>query len=182
MTTVSRKQFFNFVKELDKEDFDDPETWVPSTQYYLKLWDRHQGQSWFWSWNWGAFFFSFLWFSYRKMFLFAFTYYVFQFFCAEVYPALFRGIHILPSVSEMENIAKYFGSASKPEVIVSLILVFCNFVIPAVIANPLYFYYAKSRQGGTSNGAAIAFMIIIVAFALMVKFELAEPLKQFVGL
>jgi hypothetical protein len=59
--TISRDQFFDFIKVKDFVDAD--------TQHYLEYFDRLEKTGKKGNWNWAAFFVPILWFFYRRMYL-----------------------------------------------------------------------------------------------------------------
>ncbi len=66
--TITREQFFEFVKNED----DTADQVSSSTQHYLAYFDKYKETGKKTSWNWAAFFFTSLWFFYRKMYLYGF--------------------------------------------------------------------------------------------------------------
>jgi hypothetical protein len=181
MTKVTREQFFNYVKELDREEYAEPQTWIDSTQHYLKLWDRHHGKSWFWSWHWSSFFFFFLWLLYRKMPLFAILYYIFLLSVEKIYRYFF-GVSF--PTRDILHVSEYFTVTSTSAMSVYIVLVLCKVVIPPLVAGPLYFYHAKktilTRQGGTSWMMLAILVLIEAVFGLWR--DLPEPLQWWVEL
>ncbi|MEB3701727.1 DUF2628 domain-containing protein [Candidatus Bealeia paramacronuclearis] len=70
METNHKKSCFEFLRIGPGETFENPESWTPSTRYYMGLLEEKEGQDLFFSWNWPGFFLFPYWAFYRNMFLF----------------------------------------------------------------------------------------------------------------
>jgi hypothetical protein len=65
--SITREEFFDYVKRSQSEIMNDTQTYSQPTRHYLKRFDKHGHKRFFLSWNWAGFFFTFMWMAYRKL-------------------------------------------------------------------------------------------------------------------
>ncbi|MFN7662173.1 MAG: hypothetical protein ACK5PQ_00365 [Alphaproteobacteria bacterium] len=176
---LKRTSFFRLIKEPTET----PVKMGRSSQYYLTIYDHYAGQKkWFPSWNWAGFLSALfggelVWMVYRRMYLYAFFYFIFLFALTNLgFVALyFLNKNLSPEVKTFV-LDKF---ADKDFLFFSLKMVLWLIKLPLILmfgvfGNALYFHFLETQaqkkylpKTGVSLPAAGVILLIIVSLGLL---------------